>query len=115
MAKALFSDVLKFLETHSETHRLKVDDAEKHGSILETEFICFEFEKFCFTVNLNVEYLGYYDRDLKEYDFDVTSVSCDILEIYDPREEEYLQFSKSEIADLEQELSTSLNIELYKL
>ena len=115
MAKALFSDVLKFLETHSETHRLKVDDAEKNGNIYETEFICFEFENFYFSVNLMVEYIGYYDRDLKECDFDVTSISCDILEIYDTREEEYLQFSKSEIADLEQELSTSLNIELYKL
>ena len=115
MAKALFSDVLKFLETHSDNHRINVKDNDNPGNIYLTDFTCFEFEKFYFTVNLMVEYVGFPDYDLKEYDYDVTNTSCDILEIYDTREEEYLQFSKSEITDLEQELSTSLNIELYKL
>ena len=115
MAKALFSDVLKFLETHSETHRINVKDNHKTGNIYKNDFTCFEFDKFRFSINLIVEYVGFPDYDLKAYDYDVTNTSCDILEIYDTREEEDLQFSTSEIADLERELSTSLNIELYKL
>ena len=115
MAKALFSRVLKFLENHSETKRLRLDGHSSKGNAIAYYLECFEFEKFQFTINLEVDYIGYYEAEFKEFSYDITNISCEILEIYDTREEEYLQFSKSEIADLERELSTSLNIELYKL
>ena len=115
MAKALFSDVIKFLETHSETQRVKLDYYQSKDSVSKQNVTCFEFQKFQFTANINVSYhSGFYEKDLGEFSYDLDEVNCDILETYDTIEEEYLKFSKSEIADLELELSTSLNIELYK-
>ena len=102
------TDVLSFLEKNSTNVTIDIDFWKNHISDTSYGNVVFDCDKFSFEINIHYKATVH-----KPYNYDITEIDVDINTIHDNEGNE-LEFSKSEMRLLEKELSTSLNITLFK-